>query len=44
VLGFKAAVRFEDGMRDLAAWLEGQEAEDRVDTATQELVERGLAR
>jgi dTDP-L-rhamnose 4-epimerase len=44
VLGFRAAVAFEDGMRDLAAWLEGQEAEDRVDTATQELVERGLAR
>ena len=44
VLGFRAAVAFDDGMRDLAGWLEGQEAEDRVETATQELVERGLAR
>jgi dTDP-L-rhamnose 4-epimerase len=44
LLGFRAAVTFEDGMRDLAAWLEGQSAEDRVDTATRELVERGLAR
>jgi dTDP-L-rhamnose 4-epimerase len=44
VLGFRASIAFEDGMRELAGWLEGQTAEDRVDAATQELVERGLAR
>ena len=31
------------GMSELAAWLEGQTAEDRVDDATAELARRGLA-
>jgi len=44
LLGFKTAVRLEDGMRDLVAWLAGQEAEDHVDHATDELVAHGLAR
>ena len=31
-------------MRDLLAWLEGQEASDGVDAAYEALAERGLAR
>jgi dTDP-L-rhamnose 4-epimerase len=42
-LGYTAEVRLADGMTELAAWLEGQTAEDRVDVATAELVRRGLA-
>jgi hypothetical protein len=37
-------VPLEDGLKDLAGWLAGQEADDRVEAATRELVERGLAR
>jgi dTDP-L-rhamnose 4-epimerase len=44
LLGFTARVPFEDGMAQLAEWLAGQEAVDRVDEATHELVARGLAR
>jgi dTDP-L-rhamnose 4-epimerase len=44
LLGFKAEIAFEDGMRDLLAWLEGQEAVDAVDSAREALVARGLAR
>ncbi len=44
LLGFRAAVSLEDGMVDLVSWLESQEAVDRVDQATSELVQRGLAR
>jgi dTDP-L-rhamnose 4-epimerase len=44
LMGFKAAVTFEDGMRDLCTWLEDQEAVDRVERATLELAARGLAR
>jgi dTDP-L-rhamnose 4-epimerase len=44
LLGWNAQVDLEDGMARLAAWLEGQEAEDRVDAATQELAARGLTR
>jgi dTDP-L-rhamnose 4-epimerase len=44
LLGFKASVSLEDGMRDLVTWLAGQEAEDRVDHATGELLAHGLAR
>jgi dTDP-L-rhamnose 4-epimerase len=43
-LGFRAEIGFEDGMRDLLAWLEGQEAVDAVDAAREALVARGLAR
>ena len=42
--GFSAAVRFEDGMTELASWLAGQEADDRVAEATQALSSRGLTR
>jgi dTDP-L-rhamnose 4-epimerase len=44
LLGFKSEITFEDGMRDLLAWLEGQEAVDAVDSAREALVARGLAR
>jgi dTDP-L-rhamnose 4-epimerase len=44
LLGFRAAVSVEEGMTELAGWLRGQHAEDRVDAATSELVARGLAR
>jgi dTDP-L-rhamnose 4-epimerase len=44
VLGFEASVSLADGMADLARWLADQEAVDRVDDATRELRERGLAR
>jgi dTDP-L-rhamnose 4-epimerase len=43
-LGFKAEIAFADGMRDLLAWLEGQEAVDAADQAREALVARGLAR
>jgi dTDP-L-rhamnose 4-epimerase len=44
LLGFRSEITFEDGMRDLLAWLEGQEAVDAVDSAREALVARGLAR
>lgn len=44
LLGFRSQIAFEDGMRDLLAWLEGQEAVDAVDSAREALVARGLAR
>jgi dTDP-L-rhamnose 4-epimerase len=44
LLGFRAAVELGTGMQELAEWLADQEAVDRVDAATSELVERGLAR
>lgn len=44
LLGFGAEIALEDGMRDLLAWLEGQEAVDAVDAAREALVARGLAR
>jgi dTDP-L-rhamnose 4-epimerase len=43
-LGFRSEIAFEDGMRDLLIWLEGQEAVDAVDVAREALVARGLAR
>jgi dTDP-L-rhamnose 4-epimerase len=44
LLDFEAEVSLEDGMNDLVAWLEGQEAADHVDAATAELSARGLTR
>jgi dTDP-L-rhamnose 4-epimerase len=41
-LGYGPQVTFEDGLRDLAAWLEGKSAVDRVLQASQELAKRGL--
>jgi len=42
VLGFEPQVRLEQGLEDLAAWLEEQTAEDRVVEARAELAARGL--
>lgn len=44
VLGYEPQILLDDGMAELAEWLEGQTAEDRVDSAHGELVARGLAR
>lgn len=44
VLGFRAEVRLDDGMRDLVAWLMDQEPVDNVEAATSELSLRGLTR
>jgi dTDP-L-rhamnose 4-epimerase len=44
LLGFRAEIPFEAGMRELLAWLEGREAADSVDAAREALVARGLAR
>jgi dTDP-L-rhamnose 4-epimerase len=43
VLGYTPQVALDDGMRELAEWLGGQAAEDRVAQATAELKTRGLA-
>ena len=43
VLGYEPQVSLQDGMTELAAWLEGQVAVDDVDAATAELTSRGLA-
>lgn len=37
ILGFEAAVRFEDGVDDLVAWAREQEVDDQVDRAVAEL-------
>jgi dTDP-L-rhamnose 4-epimerase len=44
LLGFRASVSLEEGMKDLVRWVADQEAVDRVDHATTELAERGLTR
>jgi dTDP-L-rhamnose 4-epimerase len=41
-LGYRPRVCLEDGMAELAQWLEGQVAHDRVDDAHAELAARGL--
>ncbi len=41
-LGFDPEVELEDGLVELAGWLEGQVATDRVDEASAELAARGL--
>jgi dTDP-L-rhamnose 4-epimerase len=41
-LGFEAEVALEDGMAELAEWLQGQVATDRFEEAAAELTERGL--
>jgi dTDP-L-rhamnose 4-epimerase len=43
VLGFKPRINFEEGLVELAEWLEGQTAVDRVEAARAELDARGLA-
>jgi dTDP-L-rhamnose 4-epimerase len=42
VLGYEPEVRLDDGMTELAEWLQGQSAEDRVESAHGELAARGL--
>ncbi|MDQ3850875.1 MAG: NAD-dependent epimerase/dehydratase family protein [Actinomycetota bacterium] len=42
VLGYVPAVSLEEGVSELAGWLEGQVAIDRVDGAAAELAARGL--
>jgi dTDP-L-rhamnose 4-epimerase len=42
LLGYNPAVEFEDGLIELAQWLEGQAAVDRVQQAAAELSARGL--
>jgi dTDP-L-rhamnose 4-epimerase len=43
-LGYEPRVSLEAGMKDLLEWLRTQAPEDRVEEATRELAERGLAR
>jgi dTDP-L-rhamnose 4-epimerase len=43
VLGYEPQVSLQQGMTELAQWLEGQVAVDDVDAATAELTSRGLA-
>jgi len=42
VLGYEPSVTLEEGLVELAAWLEGQEAVDRVEESRAELAARGL--
>jgi dTDP-L-rhamnose 4-epimerase len=42
-LGFAPQVSLDDGMAELAEWLEGQAAEDHAEDAAAELAARGLA-
>jgi dTDP-L-rhamnose 4-epimerase len=42
LLGYEPQVALEDGMTELAGWLSGQTAVDRVDAAQDELARRGL--
>lgn len=42
ILGFSPQIEFEEGLLELANWLEGQIANDYVDEASKELSERGL--
>lgn len=42
ILGYEPQVPFEEGLTELAQWLEGQIAVDSVSRATEELASRGL--
>jgi dTDP-L-rhamnose 4-epimerase len=42
LLGYEPEVTLQDGMTELAQWLEGQVSEDHVESATSELAARGL--
>jgi dTDP-L-rhamnose 4-epimerase len=44
LLGFQAQTAFDEGLAELASWLETQESTDRFDRAAAELAERGLTR
>ena len=43
-LGFEPEIALPDAMAELATWLEGQTADDRVEEAAAELARRGLSR
>jgi len=43
VLGWEPKVTLADGLEELATWLDGQAADDRVEAAREELTARGLA-
>jgi len=43
-LGYEPEVELAQGLAELAVWLEGRVADDRVDAAADELAKRGLAR
>jgi dTDP-L-rhamnose 4-epimerase len=43
LLGYEPQVKLEDGLAELASWLDGQKASDRVGQARAELEVRGLA-
>jgi dTDP-L-rhamnose 4-epimerase len=42
ILGYQPKVSLEPGLTDLAGWLEGQLADDHVESASAELAMRGL--
>jgi dTDP-L-rhamnose 4-epimerase len=42
ILGFEPEISLEEGLAELAEWLEGQTAEDKVSQASSELAARGL--
>jgi len=42
ILGYTPRVRLEQGILELAGWLDGQTATDRCDSASAELAQRGL--
>jgi dTDP-L-rhamnose 4-epimerase len=42
LLGYAPRVTLDDGLAELAGWLEGQAAQDRVEQASRELAVRGL--
>jgi len=43
-LGYEPEVELDAGLTEIAAWLDGRVADDRVDAAADELTRRGLAR
>jgi dTDP-L-rhamnose 4-epimerase len=43
-LGYEPEIELAQGLAELAVWLEGRVADDRVDAAADELTKRGLAR
>ena len=42
LLGYEPQVTHEEGFRELAAWLAGQQAEDKAETMLKELTTYGL--
>ncbi|WP_207497090.1 SDR family NAD(P)-dependent oxidoreductase [Aridibaculum aurantiacum] len=42
ILGYEPQITLENGLEELAQWLEGQTAEDKVNEASNELAARGL--